>query len=293
MPADLHSQANKYDKKPPLHERLRVNNRTLRLGNRVLWSILLMMACSPLALLMGHWLPKSLEAYPAGTIFIMVTVLLAVLFVQQGVFMKRRKAWLKDVHMLSETRDTHDTELLLETLEAIRLSGFAEDTRDYSAHPDVVVAEQKVWVALLRLLRRLEPQDAGFISDNGRRILREILMNSAPYAKALARYERNRSNIPLKILDALSQIGDNRDLPALRQVASGRHNPINNSVREAAKHTIERIKARRGGEATRQELLRPSQSPVRSGQELLRPAVSVPDGQEEELLRAVENRQNS
>jgi hypothetical protein len=163
----------------------------------------------------------------------------------------------------------------------------ANDQRNHSADPAVVAAEQKVWSTLLRLLPRIDPQESHLIGDEGHKILHNILTASDYYGQALERYDRYHPNMHYAILKALNKVGDNRDLPVLRRVASGKISGVAEGVQEAAQDTVEVIKARRSGEEPRRQLLRSSQSPGQSQEELLRPTSAVLEMREQELLRAV------
>jgi hypothetical protein len=285
MPIVLRPQPKRVDGVNNPYKRLRSGNRVLGWDNK----IVRLMALSMLILFLGIW--STVGA------FVVTALTVAALFIgYMGLSFWQSHQWLEDVHALCETDEVGDVGVLLETLRAIRASDTSLLNTEQNVGAEHVFhetpVEQNVWEAIVRLLPRIEANEPHLLNEESRGILQEILTLARPYREPLQRYDRERSRMHLAIMQTLHKVGDSRDLPALQRVASGQVREIAIPVREAAKQAIAAIQARRSGEVTRQELLRAVQSPGYSHQELLRSAASAQETPKQELLRAVENKQN-
>ncbi len=118
-------------------------------------------------------------------------------------------------------------------------------------------------------------EDSDFLSPSQRTVVRDLLHSSQPNAIRGA-------------LLALTNIGGNADLPALRRLASGRSTVADDPLlAREAQETIARIEERLALQTQTAILLRAASQPDSGAGQLLRPTIPAPNKTEtEQLLRA-------
>jgi hypothetical protein len=290
-------QSKKRLQRHTLSKRLRSASRTLRWGNRILSLFLCSTVClTAFTLFLIQFVGQREKM--ASILFTILGVSAFILPLCCAVISKKIcRRVTEEVFVLCEaanaqaTANIQEVSILLETLEIIRQidTSLMQETNHQGMRDffDYKAVEKDVWYALVHLLPHIEANEPHLLNNESHRILHDILTVARPYVEPLECFDREKPRMHYAIVQALNNVGDSRDLPALRRVASGQIKQTALYVREAAKEAIESIQARQGGEGLRQQLLRPSQSPADSEPELLRPAFGVHETRKQELLRAV------
>jgi hypothetical protein len=160
--------------------------------------------------------------------------------------------------------------LLISALDDVKVVGPLTDALD-NLDPTSIKA---VVDALVRLLPRLEPKDAGLLSEKHRRRLGAELVGSRP-------------ELAEACLRALVQIGDASCYGRVERLSRGGGLARKRaSLRQAAHDALPRLAALKERERQAATLLRPAEAPASAT--LLRPAGMAPRGDDATLLRPAE-----
>lgn len=204
------------------------------------------------------------------------------LFTELKVWIQCRR-WNKILTVLLEHPRRKMLPTFLRSLEAYRTEHTTVQTRHKQRFNGAL--EEPLWSAITHELKRVEEADKPLFAEAHHTILHGILRYQSIYQGAIHLYEAEEPKLLLAIMAALSKIGDSRDLPTLRDVASGKIPEIASSVRQEAEQAITTIQFRMGGEKAREELLRASGANAGTDQ-LLRAASYSAVSSEKEMLRA-------
>lgn len=132
--------------------------------------------------------------------------------------------------------------------------------------------------ALTRLLPRLQAGDAPLLNSEQRHILHRCLYR---------RKFRFDQNLALAILNALRQVGDERDLPVVQRLAQGTGKyDHSRKIQMEAQDCLPFLQKRAEEQAARQSLLRAAVQPIARAEELVRPVMESMPEESWNLLRA-------
>lgn len=150
---------------------------------------------------------------------------------------------------------------------------------------------QWIKTTLTQLLPHMNAGDAGRLSPQQIGRLRDVLSHSVenPLHKdigALFSPDRKRADFQIAILKAFQQVGGEKELSVVEQLATREAKTgLQKEIREAAKECLPYLQARVEQERGRQTLLRPSESPEQTANILLRPALGSVSEDSMHLLR--------
>ena len=142
-------------------------------------------------------------------------------------------------------------------------------------------------VAILRLLRLIQPTDAALLNTQQRECLRRHLLLPL-FVNVQTTWGEH--DYCLNALYALEQIGDKRDLPDVERLLKEYY--ITDEVRSASEHCAQTIRERVAREESKDVLLRADRKPEAVAT-LLRPSAENVDTLPQQLLRAASNEENT
>jgi len=180
------------------------------------------------------------------------------------------------------TRVQVDAAQVLAMLDDMRAVGPLAEALEYQEW-QLPRARSAAAEALIRLLPRLQPKDAGLLDAHQRACLYRALVLPSPESPRL----------PIAILHALACIGDAAALPAMERLT--RHTPLTQpqkQIQEEAQQAARLLRARLEGEQAPHILLRSSEATTAPDM-LLRPATEASVTDPRQLLRATHDSTDS
>ncbi len=205
----------------------------------------------------------------------------------------KRRNWRR-ARLLGSTGGIFPEKRLLDVLAALEEVALIGTILDHIPPPTAIMVETMrgtLRASLQNLLPRLRASDANLLTEPHRNWLNHELQRSAfklSEGWAGKQVAERQANFDIAILKAWEQVGDERALTFVQQLATmTAKSPAKKRVREAAEQCLPYLEARVGEQRQTQTLLRASTVPTEAGDILLRAATAqTAPVESEQLLRA-------